>query len=487
MTDTHDVAPQRPSGEAVGSSSAAASETVMLDVYPKRPAQAVDVHKPAPLGWWPAVVIALVAFIDRVEINLIAGALPAIQDHFGFNDTVAGAIPTAASLAAAILLLPAGRLADRAPRVVTIFIVVLTWAICSVLSGLATSLVMFFAVRVLIGAAGQLYNPPASSLIADYYPARSRGKAFGFERAGYYMGLPTGVILGGAVAEALDWRAVFFVAAVPGILVALLVLTLREPLRGLGDRMDRLRGGTEASGTDGAHGVLTVSKSSLFAEAKGLLKVKTLKGIILGQALLSLGVAGLFYWLPTFLERTEDLGYDAASGLAGGVGGTGIVIGIILGSRMGDKFHGIRPGWRIKVATVFLLIGAITLTGSVLLPGLWLRIALVCAACAGFAAAIPNLTAASADVVPADRRGMGFALLTFLVTLGGAVGPLLIGATSDLVSSTGYDGEPLALAMLVLVPAMFAAVVALLWIRDSFDEDAARAAAASHASPDTVA
>ena len=82
---------------------------------------------------------------------------------------------------------------------------------------------------------------------------------------------------------------------------------------------------------------------------------------------------------------------------------------------------------------------------------------------------------------------MGFALLTFLVTLGGAVGPLLIGATSDLVSSTGYDGEPLALAMLVLVPAMFAAVVALLWIRDSFDEDAARAAAASHASPDTVA
>ena len=160
MTDTHDVAPQRPSGEAVGSSSAAASETVMLDVYPKRPAQAVDVHKPAPLGWWPAVVIALVAFIDRVEINLIAGALPAIQDHFGFNDTVAGAIPTAASLAAAILLLPAGRLADRAPRVVTIFIVVLTWAICSVLSGLATSLVMFFAVRVLIGAAGQLYNPP---------------------------------------------------------------------------------------------------------------------------------------------------------------------------------------------------------------------------------------------------------------------------------------------------------------------------------------
>ncbi|WP_166140133.1 MFS transporter [Nocardioides ochotonae] len=486
MTDTHDVAPQRPAAEAAeASSGVAASSTVMLDVFPKRPARSVDLSKPAPLGWWPAVVIALVAFIDRVEINLISGALPAIQDHFGFSDTVAGAIPTSASLAAAILLLPAGRLADRAPRVVTIFVVVLIWSICSVLSGLATSLVMFFAVRVLIGAAGQLYNPPASSLIADYYPARSRGKAFGFERAGYYMGLPTGVILGGAIAEAMDWRAVFFVAAVPGLVVALLVLTLKEPLRGLGDRMDRLRGGAVES--DGAHGVLTASSSSLFAEAKGLLKVKTLKGIILGQALLSLGVAGLFYWLPTFLQRTEDLGYDAASGLAGGVGGTGIVIGIILGSRMGDKFHGIRPGWRIKVATGFLLVGAVALTGAVMLPGLWLRIALVCVACAGFAAAIPNLTAASADVVPADRRGMGFALLTFLVTLGGAVGPLLIGVTSDLIGSTSYDGEPLALAMLVLVPAMFAAVLALLWIRDTFEDDAAAATAATLASPDTVA
>ncbi|WP_122816827.1 MFS transporter [Nocardioides pantholopis] len=463
MTDTYDVAPPEPPPSA---------STVEMTVFPKRPAQAVDLSKPAPLGWWPAIVVALVAFIDRVEINLISGALPAIQDHFGFSDTVGGAIPTAASIAAALLLLPAGRLADRAPRVVTIAVVVLVWSICSVLSGIATTFVMFFAVRVLIGAAGQLYNPPASSLLADYYPARSRGKAYGFERAGYYMGLPTGVILGGAIAEALDWRAVFFIAAIPGLLVAVLVLTVKEPMRGLGDQMDRLR--TGSVDPEGGHVALT-DTASLLASARELLKVKTLKGIILGQALLSLGVAGLFYWLPTFLERTEDLGYDAASGLAGGVGGTGIVIGIILGSRMGDRHHGVRPGWRIKVATWFLLVGAVGLTGAVLVPGLPVRVTLIAVACAGFAAAIPNLTAASADVVPAHRRGMGFALLTFLVTLGGALGPFLIGLTSDIVGATSYDGEPLALAMLVLVPAMFAAVLALLWIRDTFEDDAARA------------
>lgn len=473
MADTHDKATGSPRPEAGPSGS-----TVEMSVFPRRPARTVDLDKAAPLGWWPAVVVALVAFIDRVEINLISGALPAIQEHFGFSDTAGGAIPTAASIAAALLLLPAGRLADRAPRVVTIAVVVLVWSICSVLSGLATTFVMFFAVRVLLGAAGQLYNPPASSLLADYYPARSRGKAYGFERAGYYMGLPTGVILGGAVAEALDWRAVFFVAAVPGLVVAALVLTVKEPLRGLGDRLDRLRG-DDAAAADDAHAPLGKGGTPLLAEARTLLRVRTLKGIIIGQALLSLAVAGLFYWLPTFLERVEDLDYDAASGIAGGVGGTGIVIGIVIGSRTGDRFHGVRPGWRIKIATGFLLLGAVSLTGAVLLPGLWLRVTLIAVACAGFAAAIPNLTAASADVVPSSRRGMGFALLTFLVTLGGALGPFLIGFTSDLVKATDYGGESLALAMLVLVPAMFLAVLALLRIRDAFEEDAAAAAASS--------
>ena len=58
------------------------------------------------------------------------------------------------------------------------------------------------------------------------------------------MGLPVGVALGGALAEAVGWRSVFFIVAVPGALVAILVFTVREPLRGLGDRIDQMRGGT---------------------------------------------------------------------------------------------------------------------------------------------------------------------------------------------------------------------------------------------------
>jgi MFS family permease len=437
--------------------------TIEIEAFPGRAPVRIDPRATAPFGWWAALVVALVAFVDRVEYNLVAGALPAIQDHFHFGDTVAGAIPTASAIAGVLLLLPAGRLADRGRRTSIVGLVVLTWAACSVLSGVATTFALFFASRILLGAAGQLYNPPASSLLADYYPARSRGKAFGFERAGYYLGLPIGVALGGALAEALGWRSVFLVVAVPGVIVALLVFALREPLRGLGDRLDRWTAAGEpvpAAATP-AHAVT----ASMVAEARDVLRIRSLAGIIGGLSLLYLGLGGLFYWLPTFLERTEGLEYDAAAGLAGGVGGTGIVIGIILGGRLGDRHHGTRSAWRLRVGVGFLALGAVSLTCAVLLSGLPVRLTLITLACVGFAGAIPNLTAASADVVPARRRGVGFAMLQLVTTLGGAAGPLAIGLLSDAVGS-------LRIALLALVPPLFGAIVLLSRTTRHYDEDA---------------
>ncbi|MGB0100768.1 MAG: MFS transporter [Nocardioides sp.] len=453
--------------EAPRNGSAASADLIEVEAYPGREPVSVDLSRSAPFGWWPAIVIALVAFIDRVEFNLVAGALPAIQDHFGFGDTLAGAIPTAAAVAGVVLLLPAGRLADTGRRTSIIALVVLVWAACSVLSGVATTFAIFFISRILLGAAGQLYNPPASSLLADYYPGKARGKAYGLERAGYYMGLPVGVALGGVLAEAVGWRSVFFIVAVPGVLVALLVLTMREPVRGLGDRIDRMRGGSSDPATPA---VTLADRGSMMREARELLQIRALRGVIASLSLLYLGLGGLFYWLPSLLERSEGLDYDAAAGLAGAVGGTGIVLGIILGSRIGDRGHGTKSAWRLRTALGFLVLGAVALTGVVLIPGLPVRLTLIAVCCVGFAGAIPNLTAASADVVPASRRGLGFALLQFLMTLGGAAGPLLVGITSDAVGS-------LSLAMLALLPPLFITLVVLKRTTKYYDADAEAALA----------
>ncbi|MDA0637540.1 MFS transporter, partial [Nonomuraea sp. MCN248] len=261
----------------------------------------------APFGWWPAICIALIAFIDRVEFNLMAGALADIQRELGFGDTAGGAIATAASLAGVILLIPAGRLADRGRRTWTLALVVAVWSLLTLGSGLVATYALLFTVRVLLGGAGLLYNPAASSLLADYFPGSSRARAFSLERFGYFAGPPVGIIAGGALADAYGWRTMFFLVAVPGMLIALLCLTLREPERGTGDRIELLRTGQRPQPEPAPE-----RRAPVLREMRELLRIKTLRAIVIGLSTVFFGVSGLMFWLPTFYQRTFDLPLGAA-------------------------------------------------------------------------------------------------------------------------------------------------------------------------------
>ncbi|MEE4496064.1 MFS transporter [Streptomyces sp. BE230] len=450
-------------------------------VFPGRPAERVRRGDPAPFGWWPAACIALVAAVDRIEYNLLAGALPKIQEEFGFGDAAAGGIATAGSIAAVVLLLPAGRLADRAHRTKTVAAVVAVWAVLTVGTGLAAGYATLFAVRVLLGAAGQLYNPPASSLLADFHPGSGRGRAFGFERMAYFGGLPIGVIAGGALAEYVGWRVGFFLVALPGIVVALLVLTLREPLRGTGDRLtvwyQRPPGEptAEAPAPEPTAPASPTPEPSARRQIGELLAIPTLRSVVAGLSIVFFGLGGLFYWMPSFYDRKFGLGEADAAAVAGGAGLIGIVAGIILGSRLGDRHHGVRPGWRITLGGAGLVLGTCALAGAVASPVLAPQVGCFALANFGFAIALANLTAANADVVAAQRRGLGFAVLQMVMSLAGSLGPWLIGMVSD---ATGSLGTAFAV---VLVP-LAAGCVVVLRARSTYDADASRALARSVAS-----
>lgn len=456
-------------------------------VFPGRPAVRVRRGDPAPFGWWPAVCIALVAAVDRIEYNLLAGALPKIQEEFGFGDAAAGGIATAGSIAAVVLLLPAGRLADRAHRTKTVAAVVAVWAVLTVGTGLAAGYATLFAVRVLLGAAGQLYNPPASSLLADFHPGSGRGRAFGFERMAYFGGLPVGVIAGGALAEYVGWRVGFFLVALPGIAIALLVLTLREPLRGTGDRLTvwyQQEPGVpteEEAQPPGASAAASPTpeapapESSARQQIGELLAIPTLRSVVAGLSIVFFGLGGLFYWMPSFYDRKFGLGEADAAAVAGGAGLVGIVAGIILGSRLGDRHHGVRPGWRITLGGAGLVLGTCALAGAVASPSLVPQVACFALANFGFAVALANLTAANADVVAAQRRGLGFAVLQMVMSLAGSLGPWLIGMVSDATGSLGT-------AFAVVLAPLAVGCVVVLRARSTYDTDASRALASSVAS-----
>ncbi len=453
---------------------AVTEETREITAYEGRPPVRVRRGRAAPFGWWPALAVALVALVDRIEYNLLAGALPAIQREFGFDDGAAGAIATAGAIAAVLLLLPAGRLADTGRRTWTVSAVVAVWAVLTVGTGLAGSYAVLFGVRVLLGAAGQLYNPPASSLLGDLYPGPSRARAYGLERAAYFAGLPIGVIAGGALAEAVGWRTGFFLIAVPGAIIAALMLTVREPVRGIGDRLSTWYAGTDAATSASSAAAVPApaaavpARASITAQVRELWRISTLRSVVIGLSILFFGLGGLFFWMPSFYQREYALDEAAAAAVGGGAGLVGILVGIGVGSWLGDRWHGKRAGWRVAFGGWSLLAGTAALAGAVSIGPFVPQVVCFGLANVGFAGAIANLTAANADVVPAARRGLGFAVLQGLITLGGALGPWLIGEASDATGSLRWAYA------VVIAPLVIGSLIVLAAWR-TYDADAAAA------------
>ncbi|GAA2611515.1 MFS transporter [Paractinoplanes durhamensis] len=435
------------------------TQTRQVTAYPGRPPVAVRRGAGAPFGWWPAICVALVAAIDRVEYNLLAGALPTIQEEFGFSDSAGGAIATAGAIAAIVLLLPAGRLADTGKRTWTVSAVVAVWALLTVGTGLAGTYATLFTVRVLLGAAGQLYNPPSSSLLGDLYPGPGRARAYGYERMAYFAGLPIGVIAGGALAQTVGWRTGFFLVAVPGLIIAVLVLTVREPVRGIGDELARWY-----KDSDAAPRSAPAPAAPMREQLATLLRIRTLRSVITGLSILFFGLGGLFFWMPSFYAREFGLPEASAAAVGGGAGLVGIITGILAGSWLGDRRH----QQRVAIGGWSLLFGTVFLAGAVSVPILAPQAVCFTLANVGFAAAIANLTAANADVVAAHRRGLGFAVLQLLVTLGGALGPWLIGLASDATGSLRWAYT------VVLLPLVIGSLIVFRGQR-TYREDAAAA------------
>jgi MFS family permease len=434
------------------------------------PAEGVRATQRVPFGWAPIVVLFLVGMVDRIETSVIAGVLPLIQAEWGVSDTWAGAIPTAAAIAGAIVTLPAGYYADRVTRTRLIAVVVAIWSVVTLGSAVAISFAMLFATRVLLGAADNIDTPALNSLLADYYPPAVRASVFGWARLTHYAGLAVGVILGGVVGERFGWRAAFFVMVLPGLGVAWLCWRLREPVRGFLDQVVA-RGGTEPVPVPEprAPGLVRLPGRELLREAmrqvREVVAIPTLHLVCLGLTGLTFGLGGVFYWLPSLLQRSFALGEARAGTIAGAIGLVGVVGGTLFGGRLGNRWHVRRTSGRLLAGGSGLLLG----TGGLLVTFQAARLpvfaVLLTASFFAMSIAIPNLMASIADVVVATSRGIGFAVLSFLVTLGSAFGPFLVGAVSDTTGS-------LHVGMYALTVPMFVGGGLILAARRHFERDA---------------
>jgi MFS family permease len=196
------------------------------------------------------LLVFILNFIDRSLLSVVA---PQMKPELGISDTAFGLLTGFGfALLYTIVGIPLAQYSETRNRVAIISACVALWSVMTALCGLATEVTVasitiggfwiLLACRVGVGIGEAGCTPPANSLIADYYPLRSRSTALGYYGMGVTLGGLLANLLGGPITDAWGWRMAFLVLGLPGVAVALLMrLSVAEPPRGHSDPPGTLR------------------------------------------------------------------------------------------------------------------------------------------------------------------------------------------------------------------------------------------------------
>lgn len=354
-----------------------------------------------------------------------------------------------------------GVLGDRGrrPRIVAAGIAL--WSLATGLAGLARSFAALIVARSAVGVGEAAYVTISPAMLADSFPRGERGRVFAIFNAATPIGAAAGYILGGLVASHFGWRAAFFVAGFPGLLLAVLMWRLHDPPRGASDTPDAgdasdagdagKAGASAQDAGDAGHGH-PAGLAAVYAE---LLRNRPFVLIVLGYAAYTFALGALAYWMPAFLERVRGVPSSQATVqfgiivVATGFAGTfaGGWLGDMLLRRWSEAYL-----WVSGIATLAAAPVALLAFQAASRPVY--MAAIVGAEVLLFFSTGP-INSALVNVVAPAHRATAMALNILVIHLLGDVpSPPLIGRLSDATS--------LAKAFLVL-PAMMA-VAGVIWI-----------------------
>jgi EmrB/QacA subfamily drug resistance transporter len=188
-----------------------------------------------------ALIIATVAsFITPFMASSVNIALPAIGKEFAMTVVALGWVPTAYLLAAAMLIVPLGKMADMYGRKRIFLAGMVIHTAASVICAVASSAALLIAMRIVQGIGAAMIFSTSIAIVTSIYPAGERGRALGITAAAVYLGLSLGPVIGGYLTQRLGWRSIFLVAALLGALgVTLIFWKLKgEWAESRGERFD---------------------------------------------------------------------------------------------------------------------------------------------------------------------------------------------------------------------------------------------------------
>lgn len=389
-------------------------------------------------AWYVVGVLMLANLSGNVDRQIIYLLAEPIKRDLGISDTQVSLLMGLSFVAFYSLLgLPIGRWVDRGRRGLIIGIGAALWSLMTALSGLARTFPALFAARVGVGVGEATLGPAAVSLIGDAFPREKLGTAMSTYMTGTFFGSGVAYALSAWVVTALDrpgfvtlplvgdiypWQQVFFIVGLPGLLIAVLAITMREPPRGNAMNVN-------ASGATVVADRVPLSDVVRYVRSNA----RTLIGLSLAFAFSASVNYGVAAWLAAFFVRTHGWTIAQAGMLQGALTCTVGVVGVLAGGRLTDylskRGHLDAP---IRVAMI-------ASTGMLVFAGLY---PIVPSAAVAGALLVPvNLfaampwgaaNAAIAETLPSRMRGQGSALYQLIVNLvSGILGPTAVALLTD--------------------------------------------------------
>lgn len=395
-------------------------------------------------------------FFDRTIPAIIGEPL---RLEWNLSDFQLGLVGTVFTLVYAAAGLPLGRMADTGSRAKIMGWGLTVWSGLTAVNGMVSNFWGFLLVRMGIGIGEASYAPAANSLIGDLFPAHKRARAVGI----FMLGLPLGLMLAfftiGYMIKAFDsWRAPFFIAAVPGLILAVFIFMIREPARGAAEEVK-------------------VSQEKLDKPLKRILLIKTFWWLTLAGLAFNFATYANNSFMVPMMMRYFGVGIGEASVATGVIVGLTGLLGLTLGGWAADRLHQRFARGRLLFGAVSMLIAALC-TGYTLLSGKMDFIWFVAIFSFGWLFSYNFYTCvytALQDVIEPRLRATAMALFfAGLYLLGGGLGPVVVGLLSDYYAQSAmlaagasemtevFRAEGLHGAM-YLIPISFIITTLLLW------------------------
>jgi ABC-type branched-subunit amino acid transport system ATPase component/MFS family permease len=370
---------------------------------------------------YPLVILFGLNAVDQADQRTFALLAPNIRDHFHLDNAQFLLIVSLGLVLGLLMAIPFGFAADRVPRLPIVIGGAIAFGVFSMLTGLATSVLVLVIARAGASFGTAVSGPTHNSLLADYYDIPLRPKVYSVHRASLAVGACLGPLIAGLLTSWFNWRVPFIVLIIPTSIFVFLAFFMREPIRGHFER--------QAMGADEETIATEVAAPSYAESWRVCWNVGTLRRIFYALPFLAVAFVGLEIFGSLFYEQVFHLN-ARDRGFVFAIIAPAQLIGLLLTTRIITRLF-VKSATLIPRFVAFVSLAvAVAWTAFALSPNLVIAVILNALVTGIVVLIVPPIFAALSLAIPPKIRSFGFAVASLWILPGLLLLPV-VGALAD--------------------------------------------------------